>query len=59
MIAFIDDHREAHGIQPMCKVLPITPSTYHTDAAKRANSAGPSAIVPTRVDPDGWTRVGH
>jgi len=29
MIAFIDDHREAHGVEPICKVVPIAPSTYH------------------------------
>jgi putative transposase len=29
MMAFIDDQREAHGIEPICKVLPIAPSTYH------------------------------
>jgi len=23
MIAFIDDHREAYGVEPICKVLPI------------------------------------
>jgi transposase-like protein len=23
VIAFIDDHREAHGVEPICKVLPI------------------------------------
>ena len=28
MIAFIDDQREAHGVEPICKVLPIAPSTY-------------------------------
>ena len=37
MIAFIDDHREAHGVEPICKVLPIAPSTYHDRAAKRAD----------------------
>jgi putative transposase len=37
MIAFIDDHREAHGVEPICKVLPIAPSTYHEHAAKRAD----------------------
>ena len=36
MIAFIDDHREAYGVEPICKVLPIAPSTYHAHAAKRA-----------------------
>ena len=36
MIAFIDDHRGAYGVEPICKVLPIAPSTYHDHAAKRA-----------------------
>jgi len=39
MIAFIDDHREAHGVEPICKVLPIAPSTYHAHVAKRADPA--------------------
>jgi transposase InsO family protein len=39
MIAFIDDQRETHGVEPICKVLPIAPSTYHAHAAKRADAA--------------------
>jgi putative transposase len=35
MIGFIDTHREDHGIEPICKVLPIAPSTYHDHVAKR------------------------
>lgn len=35
MIAFIDAHREAHGVEPICRVLPIAPSTYRDHAAKR------------------------
>jgi len=35
MIAFIDAHREAHGVEPICKVLPIAPSTYRAHAARR------------------------
>jgi putative transposase len=35
MIAFIDDHREVHGVEPICKLLPIAPSTYHAHAAQR------------------------
>jgi hypothetical protein len=35
MIAFIDDHRELHGVEPICKVLPIAPSTYHAHPARR------------------------
>ena len=39
MIGFIDDHRADHGVEPICKVLPIAPSTYHTHAARRADPA--------------------
>lgn len=37
MTAFIDDHRDAHGVEPICKVLPIAPSTYFDHLAKRAD----------------------
>ena len=43
MIAFIDDHREVHGVEPICKVLPIAPSTYHAHVAKRRDPARLSA----------------
>jgi transposase InsO family protein len=39
MIAFIDDHREAYGVEPICRVLPIAPSTYHAHVAGRADPA--------------------
>src|SRR3546814_18009184 len=35
MIAFIDDHRESYGVEPICGVLPIAPSTYRAHAARR------------------------
>jgi putative transposase len=28
MVAFIDQHRRAYGVEPICDVLPIAPSTY-------------------------------
>jgi putative transposase len=37
MIAFIDDHRGEHGVEPICAVLPIAPSTYHSHAARHAD----------------------
>lgn len=37
MIAFIDNHREAYGVEPICKLLPIAPSTYRVHAARRAD----------------------
>ena len=43
MIAFISDHREAHGVEPICKVLPIAPSTYYADVARRRDPAKLSA----------------
>lgn len=35
MIAFIDDQRAVHGVEPICKVLPIAPSTYYAHIAQR------------------------
>jgi putative transposase len=37
MIAFIDDHRAIYGVEPICRMLPIAPSTYHAHAARRAD----------------------
>jgi putative transposase len=43
MIAFIDDHRGAYGVEPICKVLPIAPSTYYAQVARRADPTKRSA----------------
>jgi putative transposase len=37
MIAFIDAHREVYDVEPICRMLPITPSTYHEHTARRAD----------------------
>ncbi len=37
MIAFIDEHRAVYRVEPICRVLPIAPSTYHAHAARRAD----------------------
>jgi transposase InsO family protein len=37
MIAVIDAQREVYGVEPICKLLPIAPSTYHAHAARRAD----------------------
>lgn len=39
MVRFVDDHRDAYGVEPICEVLPIAPSTYH---AWKACEADPS-----------------
>lgn len=38
MIAFIDDHRGEFGVEPICRVLPIAPSTWY---ARRALARNP------------------
>jgi putative transposase len=43
MIAFIDDHRDAYGVEPICKMLPIAPSTYHAQIAQRIGVSKRSA----------------
>jgi glycosyltransferase involved in cell wall biosynthesis len=53
MIAFIDDHRQAYRVEPICRVLPIAPSTYHAHAGKRAD---PSRL-PERVRRDADLKV--
>jgi transposase InsO family protein len=35
MVAFIDDHRSRFGVEPICRVLPIAPSTYYESRKRR------------------------
>jgi transposase InsO family protein len=37
LTAFIDQHRDRFGVEPICAVLPIAPSTYFAHAARRAD----------------------
>jgi putative transposase len=37
MISFVDDHRGEFGVEPICRVLAIAPSTYHAHVARRAD----------------------
>jgi putative transposase len=45
MVAFIDAHRKDYGVEPICAVLPIAPSTYYfhkqcaVDATRRSRRA--------------------
>ena len=43
MIAFVDDHRDVHGVEPICRLLPIAPSTYYEHVARRRDPAKLSA----------------
>src|SRR6266851_4437632 len=43
MVAFIDDHRKTYGVEPICRVLPIAPSTYFRRKAEQRDSSKRSA----------------
>jgi putative transposase len=45
MVAFIDAHRDAYGVEPICDVLPIAPSTYYEHQARARDSARRPARV--------------
>jgi len=48
MTAFVDEHRGACGVEPICMMLPIAPSTYYEQKARQAD---PSRL-PVRVQRD-------
>ena len=37
MIQFIEDHRDDHRVEPICRILPIAPATFYDNMAKRAD----------------------
>jgi putative transposase len=37
MVLFIDEHRDRHGVEPICKELPIAPSTFYEQKARQAD----------------------
>ncbi len=46
MVAFIDEYRDAYGVEPICQVLPIAPSTYYKQKARQAD---PSRLPRRRI----------
>src|SRR3954447_14859855 len=53
MIAFIEAHRAVYGVEPICRVLPIAPSTYCAHAARRADQSK----LPARARSDARLQV--
>ena len=43
MVAFIDKHRVRNGVEPICAVLPIAPSTYYAHKAVQRDPSKRSA----------------
>lgn len=38
MVAYIDEHVERYGVEPICTQLPIAPSTYYAHKAREADA---------------------
>jgi len=53
MVAFIDDHRQEYGVEPICGVLPIAPSTYYHHKAREADPT----LRPARAQRDEQLRA--
>jgi transposase InsO family protein len=43
MVTFIDQHREVYGVEPICALLPIAPSTYGLRKAQQRDATKRSA----------------
>jgi hypothetical protein len=54
MIAFSDDHRGAHGVEPICKVLPIAPAKDLR--IRRKGTLKPD--LQTTAPPDNYAAIG-
>lgn len=52
MIAFIDEHKEAFGVESICAELPIAPSSYYEHKARERDPER----IPNRERCDEWLR---
>ena len=52
MVSFIDALRQGHGVESICAVLPIAPSTYYEHKARQADPER----LPGRVKRDAYLR---
>ncbi len=52
MVAFLDAHRRAYGVEPICAVLPIAPSTYYETKARERDATR----LPARTQRDAVLR---
>jgi transposase InsO family protein len=56
MVTYIDDHKDRFGVEPICAVLPIAPSTYyanktqHRDPGRRSTRAKRDAELRPEIE---------
>jgi putative transposase len=53
MVGFIEAHRGQYGVEPICAVLPIAPSTYYEQKARQADPRR----LPARIQRDTGLRA--
>lgn len=53
MVAFVEEHRETYGVEPICEVLPIAPSTYFEHHARAVDPS----LRPARAVRDEALRI--
>lgn len=51
MVRYIDDYKDRYGVEPMCQMLPIAPSTYYEHKARERE--------PSRRPKRYWTDEAH
>jgi transposase InsO family protein len=56
MVSFIDDHQGSYGVEPICRMLPIAPSTYYAhksclaDPARLSERARRDAVLRQEIE---------
>lgn len=50
MVRFIDDHRDVYGLESICTVMPIAPSTYFLHKVLAGAVRGRAWVTKTQAD---------
>ena len=65
-VLFVDANRESYGVEPICRMLPIAPSTYYEQKAREKDPSPSCPKTQTRCQAldgcalhnnDGSTRI--
>ena len=49
IVAFVDEHRDEYGVEPICDVLPIAPSTYYEHRLRSGTFAFARVVAMSRL----------
>ncbi len=51
MIAYIDEHKDEHGVEPICRELPIAPQTYYAAKSRpESKRAVTDAVTAEKIE---------